>query len=493
MTIASYLAVMMAIFIPALLYFAKARAEQKNIKGIQDFFPLKRSLSTGEYRSTTVAAGMSLATVFIAFINLAPFLGFTLIISVVTFAISFLLLYFFVPKIMKLNPDNESIQTYLGKSYQSKSIRKVAIFFTLIGYISIFCMELIVGVTVLEPFLGNYVIAFSAVYLVFVIVYSLMSGYRAVIATDVWQLRFVVVGIGILYIFAVWKIFGTQQSATVSQLAADISNSWVPAWSFVFGITAMNLPAPISDTGTWQRLCSTRDSKTAQKGVLHVAFMFILFWGALVFIGVSLSKIALSAGFNPASGSLMSWVITSLTSGGAFGLILLFALFLGLFSAMISTADSLLIVAGQLLAIDILELANRGNNTQDILRKARIAMAVIAIISFFLFSIFYLLKFDVVQLVFSVYGAQLAMFPSVLASLCLRNRMDLTKASFAGMLSILCGFSAGWVSALYGKFGGNPNWLYNSPVCALAVSTIVFLLFSIPAWSVTARPKKSIL
>jgi len=123
MPLSSVLVVSGAILLPAVLYFYQAVKEKRKIADIRDFFPLKRSISTAEYRSTTVAAGMSLATVIIAFVNLAPFLGLTLFVSVASYALSFLILYPCVTRIMGANPDNDSIQTFLGKTYKSPAVR----------------------------------------------------------------------------------------------------------------------------------------------------------------------------------------------------------------------------------------------------------------------------------------------------------------------------------------------------------------------------------
>lgn len=86
----AYFAVFSAILLPAALYFYQAYKEQRNIKDISDFFPLKRSISSREYRSTTVAAGMSLATVIISLLNLSPLMGITLLVPVISYALSFL-------------------------------------------------------------------------------------------------------------------------------------------------------------------------------------------------------------------------------------------------------------------------------------------------------------------------------------------------------------------------------------------------------------------
>ncbi|MCM1983150.1 sodium:solute symporter family transporter [Lyngbya confervoides] len=479
MNLGAYIAVFSAILLPAILYFSVAYRERRNVLNIRDFFPLKRSISTGEYRSTTVAAGMSLATVIIAFINLAPALGITLFVSVITYSLSFVLLYFCADRIMRANPQNDTIQAYLGKSYGSYSVKNIALIFSLIGYISIFSMELLVGVTVLEPFLGAGTFVFSLVYLIFIIIYTLMSGYRAVIATDKWQLRFILVSIASLLVLAIVE---TQQAPAVDVLStfSSVATSWVPAWAFIIGIAVINLPAPISDAGTWQRLCSTTDSQSAKRGLIQISRFFAILWAIIVIFACYYGRIAAATGFDPTQETLMTHIMRIFATSGPGFIILLFFFVLGLFSAMISTADSLLIVVGQFFSIDILKLNPEDTEPQRMMQKARISTAAIAIISFVIFTILKFLQFDVVQLVFAIYGAQLAMFPSVFFSLFFSERFNLRKVRYAASSSIFSGFIGGWASALYGRFSGDSNWLFNAPATALVASLVVFILLASP-------------
>lgn len=480
MNVSAYVAVFAAVLLPAILYFVQASRERKNITDILDFFPLKRSISTGEYRSTTIAAGMSLATVIIAFINLAPLLGITLFVAVISYSISFLILYTCVDRIMEANPANETIQAYLGKSYGSPSVKRIALFFSLIGYISIFSMELLVGVTVLKPFLGESVLVFALLYLAFIIIYSLISGYRAIIATDRWQLRFILISLFSLLVLAIVHTRSTPD-VNVTTILSSVSHSWLPAWPFIIGIAVMNLPAPISDAGTWQRLCSTRDAHSARRGLLQIAPFFAALWAFLVLFACYYWRVAAMQGFDASQGPLTDYIMVTLATSGPLFTLLLFLFVLGLFSAMISTADSLLIVAGQVFSIDIMGLNPQDAHPQRVMRKARIAIASIAILSFILFTIMHFLKFDVVQLIFAIYGAQLAMFPAVFFSLFFSKRIELRQARLAAGASILVGFFGGWASALYGKFSGASDWLYNAPVTALVSGMVIFLILALPA------------
>ena len=480
MNVTAYVAVFAAVMLPAVLYFIQAFRERKNISDIRDFFPLKRTISTGEYRSTTIAAGMSLATVIIAFINLAPFLGITLFVSVISYSASFLILYLCVNRIMNANPTNDTIQAHLGKSYGSPNVKYIALFFSLIGYISIFSMELLVGVTVLQPFLGEGVLVFALIYLIFIIIYSLISGYRAIIATDRWQLRFILISLFSLLVLAIVHTRSAPDINVVTILSS-VSHSWIPVWSFIIGITVMNLPAPISDAGTWQRLCSTRDTASAKRGLLQVAPFFALLWAFLVLFACYYWRVAASQGFDASQEPLITYIMKTLATSGPLFMALLFCFVLGLFSAMISTADSLLIVAGQIFSIDIMKLIPDSAEPQATMRKARIAMGSIAVLSFIIFTVLHFLKFDVVQLVFAIYGAQLAMFPAVFFSLFFLKRINLRQARFAAGASIFVGFFGGWGSALYGKLSGVSNWLYNAPVTALVSSMVIFLILALPA------------
>jgi Na+/proline symporter len=484
MSIRANVIVFAAILLPAILYFYKSWRARSEITGLADFFPLKREYSARQFRSTTVAAGMSLATVMIAFINLAPLLGISLMISVITFCLSFVFLYFCIPSIMNSNKHNLSVQGFLGKAYGSKAVKRTALTFSLLGYLSIFSMELLVGVTVLSPFLGQWVLAFAVVYLVFLVVYSMVSGFKAVVATDIWQLRFIILSIVALGIHLCVSASRAATSVSFIDATRLVFGDWRAPLSFCLGIAIMNLPAPISDAGTWQRLCAAKDAKTARSGLLQVIALFLVLWSALVLLGNYFTAAGVfSIETIQSHGSLMAAITTSMAAGGVLNSLLLFVFILGLFSAMISTADSLLIVASQIFSMDLLSLhADSPVVKAHPLRATRLSMAVMAVVSFSIFVLFHMIKFDVVQLVFAIYGAQLALFPSVFAALFLSRRINLLKARHAALLSIAVGFSLAWAFALYGKFAGSMDCQFYAPVAGFVGSLLTYFLTSLGAW-----------
>lgn len=483
MPTSAYIVTFAAILCPALLYFRLAVRERKNLASLRDFFPLTRHLESGVYARSTLSAGVSLATVVLALVNLAPILGIGLLVTIGSYAGGFFLLYLAAPAILRRNPQNKTIQAFLGDEYGSPAVKFIALLFTFVGTLSIFAMELIVGVTVLSPFLGEWVLGFAVIYLGFLVGYSIIAGFRAVVATEQWQIGFIAAAIAILPIFLILLIARAPGEVPVAKLFGGILTSWKTPWSFVIGIVAMNLPAAISDSGSWQRLCAIRSERDARRGLLMAIPGFILLWGSLIVFGCFIAVTAMNAhAFNPAKETLMTFIISSLGNGGVLGTLLLGVLILGLFSALITTADSLLLVAAQMLAIDVMKLQERQLPAERAIKLSRLTLAGIALLSFLVFTGMHLLRFDVVQLVFSIYGASLAVFPSVAAALFLHKRLNLRRAAPAAVISVGAGFSGAWGSAIYGKLTLNLDWLYNAPAVGFIISTVTFLLFSITAW-----------
>src|SRR5215211_7717032 len=133
MSVLSKAVVFAAILLPAGLYVWLAMKERKAVKSISDFFPLTRFLDGGTYGRSTAAAGVSLATVILALVNLAPLLGISLLVTISSYAISFVALYFCAPAILQANPGNDTIQTFLGKAYGRTQVRNIALVFSFLG------------------------------------------------------------------------------------------------------------------------------------------------------------------------------------------------------------------------------------------------------------------------------------------------------------------------------------------------------------------------
>lgn len=475
--IAPQFVVLVAILLPTLIYILLAVRENRRGLSISTFFPLSRFIPSGEYGRSTAAAGISLATVVLALVNLAPILGVGLFVTVASYVAGFAALYLVAPAILRANPDNRTLQAYLGRAYGSLSVKYCALGFSFVGYVSIFAMELIVGVTVLEPFFPDSVLLTATLFLVFIVAYSTIGGFRAIVATEQWQIRFVLIAVGSLALLAAW-LWWEWRPAPLATIASTVFSSWHAGWAFCFGIIAMNIPAAISDAGTWQRLCATRSEADARQGLRHAMILFAMIWGTLIVASCFIAVTAQAAGqFDPATQSLMTFVTGQLASGGVAHTILLFTFTLGLFAALITTADSLLLVAAQMLALDLLGLDGPTVAARHQVRNARLILVVVAVASFLVFAVFRSLNLDIVSLVFSIYGAQLALFPATAVALLTEKSGRGRLSSTSAIMSIGGGFAAAWTAALYGRFSGDPNWVFYAPAVALGASTLLLLLF----------------
>ena len=473
------LIVLAAILLPAALYLGLALRENRRGITIGTFYPLSRFLPGRQFGRSTAAAGVSLATVVLALLNLAPLMGLGLLVTILSYSASFLLLYFVAPTILRANRENQTLQSFLGSSYRSEAVRIASLIFSFLGYASIFSMELIVGVTVLEPIFPNSVLLAATLFLLFIITYSAVGGFRAVVATEQWQIRAVLIAVASLVLFA-FAIWNTTRPASLGEMALQTLGSWNVGWAFCLGIIVMNLPAPISDAATWQRLCATRSEADAQAGLRYAIVLFALIWGTLIVAGTFISTVATRAGlFDPASGTLIAFIMSSMAGGDLLASLLLFAFTLGLFAALITTADSLLLICAQLVSIDVLRLHEAPVSPAGRLSRTRIVLIAIGLLSFLLFVLFRWLQLDVVSLVFAIYGAQLALFPATAAALLGSYAPRWKLSAGAAIVSIAGGYAAGWASALYGRIGGTQEWIYNAPAVALGTS-LLLLLASLP-------------
>lgn len=343
MNTSAYFVVFAAIIVPAVLYFRLALIESRHVNSLASFFPLTRHIQADTYSRSTVSSGLSLATVILALVNLAPFVGLGLLVAIASYAAGFWVLYIAAPYVLSQNPTNETLQSFLGTAYSSKYVKRVALFFTFVGYVSIFAMELLVGVSILNPFLGDWSIAFAVLYLLFLVAYSIIAGFKAVVATEQWHFKFIIVAILMLPVTVLFLAYGTVDPVPWSKIMQNVFSNWSASSSFIVGIIVMNVPAAISDAGTWHRLCAVKNADAAQSGLKSAIKLFVLLWGSLILFSCILSSLAIyTGGFIPSETTLMDFIVSQLADSGGIGLLILGMLMLGLFAAMITTADSLL-------------------------------------------------------------------------------------------------------------------------------------------------------
>jgi Na+/proline symporter len=174
-------------------------------------------------------------------------------------------------------------------------------------------------------------------------------------------------------------------------------------------------------------------------------------------------------------------LITVLKSmqGSALGRSVIFCVVLGLYGAMLSTASTQLIAVSHTLYEDVfgpfrhLDVHLRAEMKTETL-WSRLILVVSAILAVVVVELLRAFGFTVADLAFAVYGAALGLVPPILFTLFL-NR-DITKRlSKQAAWAVILGFVSCWSTAAYGRFVGNANLVFLSPIVSTAVASTIMV------------------
>jgi len=458
---------------------------------------------------------MSLATVFIAFFQLAPVFGLSLLWAALFYALGHVVIFYLTPRIRSLTTSGSTLHGFLKDSYGSEGLKLTASIATTIGFIGIFATELIVGTRLLQSLLPNVDSYLPSLLLIgmVLVAYSILGGFKSVVRTDLLQTSAVILFCGLMIYLAFH--FGAPTSGE-PLIPDNLIANWklaplgVVAPSVIFlmmlNFFLINVPFPLVDMSAWQRIVAAKDTKAAKSGVGLAAIMFFITWGAILFAALALTE---TAGADSAGG--LATILINFGGEGWFSLILTCMGFAALVAAMLSTADSFLIAAGQTISMDITDrkffekhpiedsatvsqsdnLLPMDSTHRKVIGRARMQMGGIAIIGLILCIALTHIGFDVVSFVFAIYGSALALAPVVLCGLLLAKKLDLKRVQTFAILSVATGIVVGWaygitsVTAQQGSFAWSlASWwilpdgvsVYNAPTIAFGFSLVIMII-----------------
>ncbi|MCG8093093.1 MAG: hypothetical protein JAZ17_05605 [Candidatus Thiodiazotropha endolucinida] len=434
---------------------------------IDNFFPLHRVLNIRQYASTTIATGLSLSTVFIAVLDLSPVFKIYLIFAAITYALGLFLLYILADRILARNPDNLTLPGFLGDKYTDKSLSFISGLFVLIGYMSIFGLEVLVGTKILGVYFPGFGQSIGFFYVIFMIGYTAFNGYNAIIATDKIQLLLVSLSVGALVTYSFYMLSHDKSSVDTTELLSIDFEAFI---AFIVGISVINIFGAICDTGTWQRLCSVEKTNIAKRSLIVSFIAAFVLWMALIFIGIVASTVIPATDYQVAS-SISNKLLLYLAEHDPLRNLVLMLFLMGLFSAMISTADSILLVATQIFSFNILWEKRKLR-----LSKVRFVVITIGFFSYVIFLAFSYYGIDVVEAVFAIFGAHLSLLPSVLYALFNKDQEIGSLLGRFATVSIILGYLASWSMVLIPNQIQAMSVLYSSPIVALSVSMVIFLV-----------------
>ena len=465
-----------------------------------DFLLYRKSLDSSKMFGTLYASGMSLATVFISFFLLAPYFGISLIWAALFYCLGYIVLYLFLDKIFDSVKDGKTIHGFLGNAYQDKKIKNITSIVTTIGFMGIFSTEILVGSNILKDILPAGIDPLYPIILfaIVVIVYSLLGGLKSVIITDLYQAAGTIIAIFLVLIVAI-KL-GKQDGVYFQ--GSPFKSIWLSPL-MMLNFFLINVPFPLVDMATWQRIAAVKKKKGAKKGVIITIAVFLISWLVILFSALLLTEYSSM----DHSGGLTYSLIKFAKSYGIYGVITVLIVFPSLVAAMLSTADSYLVASAQTIIMDVkdhdyfdkhsivpskedFDRFDLNPDDRKVVMDTRYFMFIGGIIGISLVILLEKIGFKVDDLVFAVYGSSLSLVPSTIIALIKKD--NIKYLSPAAIVSIVSGTFFGWVygilSVLLSTYPhnsflqnfaeidllpGKPS-AHNSPTIAFFVSLITF-------------------
>lgn len=508
MVYAVYLSVL-ATLITAAIYLYIGSKDARNLASASDYLLYRHRLEPGQVFGTFYASGMSLATVFIAFMQLAPFLGTKLIWSVIFYSLGHVVLWLLIGKILE-NAHGVTLHGFLGKKYKSNILRYTASITTTIGFLGVFATELIVGTFIFSALFktqSGYWLSLTIVTSV-VLAYSILGGFKSVVKTDKIQ-SIGIIFVSVLLVYIAWK-FGKQEGVLIPK---ELTKSWILPPIMMLNFFLINVAFPIVDMSAWQRVIASKDRSVASKGLISAIIMFILTWSAVLFAGLGLSEFS----GKDSTGGLIHDILMFGSQGWLVAIIASIG-FASLVAAMVSTADTFLIAAGQTIAMDIRDreffdeseiisrdelkaksIAELNEKDHSVISRTRINMLYLSLAGLIFCVILKVIGFNVAELVFAVYGAALSLVPCVIVALFHPNHNSLSRLSSFAILSTGIGVIFGWLYGILAVlkpqddtmlsvishsldiFLGHPS-AYNSPTVSFGFATVIMIVGVIFYW-----------
>ncbi len=463
--------------------------QQRKTKRLSDLIPLRRNReaavrSPAEFSAATVATTISLATLVMAYFELAGFFGPWLFWTVLTTALGLLTVRFvanqLAAKLAQFAPRIPTLHEFIGVEFNSRTLTLVGAAATSLGYLGAYAVELTVGsrlFTYLVPSVPEWVAVLVLASIGFI--YTAAGGFRAVVLTD--RLQMATIWLFIAVVGAFYAVTLTHRTGITAAWSALPAPARTFAWreglgAFLLGLFFINVPSYVSDISMWQRVSSTREMTDLRSGLTRSAVFATISWGLLALLAILAPAIIRPFGDLHPVASLMATIAS--TSGAVAGIVLFLAI-AGLYAAMMSTASTLLVAVAHTVFEDILSKDRHITDDQradssDTLRSARVVLVLAAAAAVLVVELLSYAHFTIADFVFAIYGAQLALFPPVCAALYI-PRDRLRGLSRWATAAIAVGFASGWIMALYGKLAHADTQVFLAPVVSLVTSSLLML------------------
>lgn len=464
----------------ALLYLAIGSAHRRSAKHFNVYFFDDWSLDRRMIGATIFSSAMSLATVVVALLQLGVAFGLALSWATITFCGGWIVLWIGAPRIRSAVTPTDTIHSFLGRTYSSPALAKIASTATILGLVGLFATELFAADVVLGalgvPSSWNIpaILLFGGV----TIAYAAVGGFRSAVRSDWSQTTLLLLAILVLCYLT---YYNWSQNGRPGPLVWGSSGHVFLPLAVAVSIFFINVPFPFVDMQVWQRLIAARSVAEFRAGSLFATVAFAITWTALIILSIYIAP-GLPKGTEPLS-VLMRAAQTHATS---ITFLLGFLLVPGLFAAMFSSADGFLNSAAATFSLDLAGSKHVDANV-DVSGTAPFHVVGLGIGALSTALVLRAYGFSIIDLVFAVSAGQLALLPPVLSALLRDSTIPRPELRWWAIASVGGGFFAAWLNGFYSVSSSQSTfvlweWLetfvprdtYRSPIYAVAVSASIF-------------------
>jgi SSS family solute:Na+ symporter len=255
------------------------------------------------------------------------------------------------------------------------------------------------------------------------VTYTFIGGMRTDIIAD--NVQFVVLLL-ILVLLPIYILNNGDVLEGIKGLSYTyLIGSSLGGWKFILGLLLFFTPVPIVMTDIWMRIYSAKTPQIARQSLVASALIILPFFAAFTLVGIA--AYVLYPGIDPDTATIQ--MIGRFLHPGLRGIAIA-----GLLAAVVSTADSMLLITGLTISKDIgatLVPALAGNDRRLFVtaRIASIAMAIGALL-------FALVIPDIVQSMVNAFSMLMILLPAVLSGM-FAKKTDETAAFWSMVIGLI--------------------------------------------------------
>lgn len=418
----------------------------KGAKTFEEFFLSNRRLGLFE-TCLTLASTWVDAAIILGFAGYCYSFGYDALWLAIPTSIGVYSFSIFFARRINLKGNGFTVGELLREVY-GRRVSIVSSFFVLFYSIALIGANIMAGGYIMESIFKIPFLYGVALTLFFTLIYTVLGGFKKVVETDILQFFLVIIGLFVVFFFSVKAVGGWGKIKEIASFYPPAFSKWdIASFFIVFTFPFW------ADPSFYQRCSAARDPKVASLGVAFVGLIDSLM--TIIGLGIGLAGAQLIGnGVNPDS-IFPSMVETLLPQG--------LREFVGLsvLSAVMSTADSYLLIAGGVIANDILRPLGFRYNEITLAKVGALLSAMLAFLSLSIFSDI----IDAAVFAFSLFSST-SLIPLILALVSRAQRsfsFPSILGMFAGGITViswkLLNLGDTSISALYGLLASGSVWL----------------------------------